>query len=84
MLASHVPNSGDDLLKKKGLRGNNNTKHVLKKVWPYQLDHLIEVMIEDIHPVFDHMPIEPLIQVDGEGDGVLLKMSPNLDTEAIE
>ena len=86
MLASHVPNDDDDLLQKKGLGGNSNTKHLLKKVRPYQPGHLIEVVITDIHPVFGHMPIGPLIQVVGEGDGVLLKISHhrNAEVEGVE
>ena len=40
-------------------------------------------MIVDIHPIFRHTSIEPLIHVVGEGDGVLLRTSHHWDAEDV-
>ena len=40
-------------------------------------------MVANIHPVLDHALVRPLIQVDGEGDGVFLPKSHRRYAEAL-
>ena len=71
--------------KEKTLERNHNikTSNQTSEVQPYQFGSLIDVMVTYVHPVLGHALVGPLIQVDGEGDGVSLPTSHCRYTEAM-
>ena len=71
--------------KERTLEGNHsiNTNSQTLEVQPYQFSNLIEVMVVHIHPTLGYALVRPLIQVDGEGDGVFLPTSHLLYAEVV-